>query len=257
MPPLLLAPSAPAILQLDGWIDGGRESTSSHSSIQLWVCLLKLSPVGVHLCFGATLKTVQVSHIHSSCMLNIHCFLASCQSCFSLLENKIRLQSGETNLQMTWHFSSLSDCISPGDAFPFKENHDNSNLWDIGSVRFTSKQEEFSLNCYLIRIKRSYHWSYLHFILHPSLVCILATSPSPWGRICDSWRYKWWMLHIMLSPWKNCPEQWVVIFDPSYCPNTERIFRLKGRLWNAKESLTSAMREGTLSSLSLLGYEHR
>lgn len=102
---------------------------------------------------------------------------------------------------MTWHFSSFSDCISPGDVFPFKENHHNSNLWEIGSVLFTSKQEEFSLNFYLIRTKRLYHWSYLHFILHPSLICILAISPFPWGRICNSWRKN--MLHIMLSPWKK------------------------------------------------------
>lgn len=106
---------------------------------------------------------------------------------------------------MTWHFSSLGDCISPGDVFPFKKNHHNSNLWDVWSALFTSKQEEFSLNCYLIKIKRSYHWSYLRFILQPSLVFILATSPFPWGRICDSWGYnRWPMLHIMLSPWKKC-----------------------------------------------------
>lgn len=138
---------------------------------------------------------------------------------------------------MTWHFSSLSDCISPGDVFPFKENHHNSNLWEIGSVLFTSKQEEFSLNFYLIRIKRSYHWSYLHFILHPSLVCILAISPFPWGRICDSWRKnRWPKLHIMLSLEKKAYEHSVVIFDAIYYPNAERVFMLRGSWWNAKES---------------------
>lgn len=53
-------------------------------------------------------------------------------------------------------------------------------------------------------------------------------------------------------------EQWVVIFDAGYYPNAERIFRLKGSLCNAQESLTSAVGEGRLSALSpLLGYEHR
>lgn len=55
---------------------------------------------------------------------------------------------------MTWRFSSFGDYIAAGDAFPFKESHHNSNLWEIGSVLFTSKQEEFSSKYYLISIKR-------------------------------------------------------------------------------------------------------
>lgn len=95
---------------------------------------------------------------------------------------------------MTWHFSSFGDYVAPGDAFPFKESYHNSNLWEIGSVLFTSKQEKFSQNHYLISIKRLYHCNTtkncLHFILQLSLVCIWILAVSPFHLGQNLWSLK-------------------------------------------------------------------
>lgn len=109
---------------------------------------------------------------------------------------------------MTWHFSPFGDYIAPGDAFPFQERHHNSNLWEMGSVLFTSKQEESSLNCYLISIKRLYHCNTiqncLYFILQPSLVYIWISVASAChlGQHLLSLKLQT-VLYITLSPWKN------------------------------------------------------
>jgi len=47
----------------------------------------------------------------------------------------------------------------------------------------------------------------------------------------------------------------VVIFDAIYHPNAERICRLTGGLWNAKESLVCAVGDGSLPALSPLPIE--
>lgn len=47
----------------------------------------------------------------------------------------------------------------------------------------------------------------------------------------------------------------MVIFDAIYHPNAERLFRLKGGLWNAEESLICAAGEGRLPALSPLAVE--
>lgn len=106
-----------------------------------------------------------------------------CHKSFSLPENKIWLQSGGTELQMTWHFSFLGDYFALGDAFTLKESHHNSNLWEIGSVLFTSKQEELSPNYYWWALKDcstvAQHKPGLHFIPQPALVCTWSSAASP------------------------------------------------------------------------------
>lgn len=247
---------------LAGWLLGQRDKrdlASSQSCIQLKVCLLKLSPVGQHLYTRDTLKTISESQKPQQKDAEQPLLLTSIATEASPY---LRIQYDcNQKLQITWHFSSFSDCFSLGDAFSFEESHHNSNLWEIDrTYALHIKTTAAFTKLLLISTRRLYHCNTTSnspcFILQPSFSSVCSSADSPahlelvipevtTGDRCSTS----WLLHRRLSYWLR-----LEIFDAIYHLNAERIFELNGGLWNSKESLICAVGDGRVPSSQFSSY---